>query len=88
MLEDYRAGPGLDRQHDQQDRDAGRQLACPTLCLWALHDDLPVLYGDVLGVWRAWAPHVQGRGLACGHHMAEEAPEALASELLAFLSGD
>jgi haloacetate dehalogenase len=57
----------------------------PTLCLWALADDLQDLYGDVLAVWRPWTTHLEGRGLACGHHMAEEAPDLLAAEILRFL---
>jgi haloacetate dehalogenase len=85
MLEDYRAGLGIDRAHDAADRAAGRHVACPTLVLWADGDDLPSLYGDVLAVWRAWAPDLRGRGLECGHHMAEEASDELAAELLAFL---
>lgn len=85
MLEDYRAGLGLDRGHDEADRRAGRKLHCPLLVLWCLRDDLEELHGDVLAVWRAWAADPRGRGLDCGHHVAEEAPEALAAELLAFL---
>lgn len=86
MMEDYRAGLGIDREHDEADRRAGRTLACPTLALWSLRDDLEALYGDVLSVWQPWAPDLRGRGLDCGHHMAEEAPEELARELLAFLA--
>ncbi|GLR82443.1 alpha/beta hydrolase [Azospirillum oryzae] len=86
MLEDYRAGLGIDRDHDAADRAAGRRLNCPVLALWSLRDDLEELYGDVLAVWRPWAPDLRGRGLDCGHHMAEELPEELARELLEFLS--
>ena len=85
MMEDYRAGLGLDRRHDEEDRRAGRRVACPVLVLWALGDDLPDLYGDVLGVWSGWADDLRGGPFDSGHHMAEEAPEALAAELLAFL---
>lgn len=85
MLEDYRAGLGIDRDHDAADRADGRRLSCPVLALWSLQDDLEELYGDVLAVWRPWAPDLRGRGLDCGHHMAEEAPEQLARELLEFL---
>lgn len=85
MCEDYRAGLGIDRAHDDEDRRAGRRLATRLLVLWAQRDDLPGLYGDVLAVWRGWSDDVRGRGLDCGHHMAEEAPEELAAELLAFL---
>ncbi len=87
MLEDYRAGLGPDRAADDDDRAAGRRIACPVLVLWASRDDLGVLYGDPLAVWRAWADDVRGRELDSGHHLAEDAPEALADELRRFLSG-
>jgi haloacetate dehalogenase len=87
MCEDYRAGLGIDRAHDDADRRAGRRVACPLLVLWAARDDLEELYGDVLGVWRGWATDLRGgRALDCGHHLSEEAPEELAAELRAFLS--
>jgi haloacetate dehalogenase len=86
MCEDYRAGLGIDRAHDDADRRAGRRLACPLLVLWAARDDLGELYGDVLGVWRNWAGDLRGRPVDCGHHLAEEAPEELAAELRAFLA--
>ena len=86
MCEDYRAGLGVDRSHDDADRAAGRQIACPVLALWAARDDLEDLYGDVLAVWEPWAPDLRGHALDSGHHMSEEVPDALAAELLAFLS--
>ncbi|HVJ40161.1 MAG TPA: alpha/beta hydrolase [Dongiaceae bacterium] len=85
MMEDYRAGLGIDRQHDAADRAAGRRIQCPFLCLWAEHDDLPALYGDVLPIWQHWVKEARGRVIACGHHMAEEAPDDLAAALLDFL---
>jgi haloacetate dehalogenase len=54
--------------------------------LWAQHDDMERLYGDPLQIWRAWADDVRGRGLPCGHHMAEEMPEVLAATLDRFLA--
>jgi haloacetate dehalogenase len=86
MFEDYRAGLGIDRDHDDADRRAGRGVACPVLVVWALRDDMEELYGDLLEVWRAWADDLRGARLDCGHHMAEEAPEALAAQLRAFLA--
>jgi haloacetate dehalogenase len=86
MCEDYRAGPTIDRQHDDADRQAGRRVTCPLLALWAAQDDLGDLYGDVLAVWRGWADDVRGGTLDCGHHMAEEAPDELAAELLDFFA--
>jgi haloacetate dehalogenase len=85
MCEDYRAGLGIDRAHDDADRAAGRRVACPTLVLWALRDDLEYLYGDPLAIWRAWADDLRGGSIDCGHHMAEEAPDELAARLRAFL---
>jgi haloacetate dehalogenase len=84
MIEDYRAGLAVDHLHDAEDRAAGRRIECPTLVLWSLRDDLEQLYGNVLEVWRPWTTSLTGKGLDCGHHMAEEAPEALAREILAF----
>ncbi|WP_454842069.1 hypothetical protein [Pseudomonas hormoni] len=51
MVEDYRAGLGIDRTHDEVDRRESRRVECPTMILWSLRDDLELLYGDVLGVW-------------------------------------
>lgn len=85
MLEDYRAGLTVDREHEAADRAAGRKIRCPTLCLWSEKDDLADLYGDVLAIWRNWADDVRGGAIPSGHHMAEEAPEALAQALMLFL---
>jgi haloacetate dehalogenase len=85
MCEDYRAGLGIDREHDEADRRAGRRLVCPTLVMWSLRDDLEDLYGDPLAIWQAWADDLDGAALDCGHHMAEEAPEAVVDQLRRFL---
>ena len=85
MIEDYRAGLGIDRAHDEEDRRHGRTVECPVLCLWSLQDDLEDLYGDVLGVWRRWAPDLRGQGINSGHHMAEEAPAEIVEALMPFL---
>jgi haloacetate dehalogenase len=86
MMEDYRAGLGVDRAHDEADRAAGRRVECPVLVLWATKDDMEELYGDPLEVWRPWAVDLSGSPIESGHHMAEEAPETLSAELLAFLA--
>jgi haloacetate dehalogenase len=85
MMEDYRAGLGIDRAHDDADRAAGRRVQCPSLVLWATRDDMEELYGDPLDVWGAWAHDLRGGPIESGHHIAEEAPEALVAELLPFL---
>ena len=78
MLEDYRAGLGVDRAADEADRAAGRRVACPTLVLWSSRDDLEELHGDPRPIWAAWTTDLRGGGpIDSGHHMAEDAPEEL-----------
>jgi haloacetate dehalogenase len=87
MLEDYRAGLGVDREHEEADRAAGRRVTCPLLVLWSSRDDLEELYGDPRDVWRDWATELRGGGpIDSGHHMAEEAPDELAAALRMFLT--
>jgi haloacetate dehalogenase len=86
MLEDYRAGLTIDRQHDDDDRSAGRRLRLPVLVLWASRDDMVELYGDPVAVWRDWADDVSGIEIDSGHHMAEEASEQVATALTNFLN--
>jgi haloacetate dehalogenase len=86
--EDYRAGLGVDRAADDADRAAGHRITCPTLVLWSTGDDMVQLYGDVLAVWEPWTTDVRGGPIDSGHHMAEEAPVALAAALTRFLAGD
>jgi haloacetate dehalogenase len=86
MLEDYRAGLGVDRQHEQQDRRAGRVVGCPTMFLWSSRDDMEDLYVDPLAVWQPWAADLRGRRIDSGHHMAEENPEDLSAALIDFLT--
>lgn len=84
MLEDYRAGLTVDRADEEADRAAGRRLRMPLLMLWSLRDDLERLYGDPLAIWHDWADDVRGHGIDSGHHVAEEAPEALTDALAEF----
>ncbi|GGL11614.1 alpha/beta fold hydrolase [Mangrovihabitans endophyticus] len=86
MLEDYRAGLGVDRDHEEADRQAGRRIGCPTLLLWSTRDDLERLYGDPVAVWEPWAPILSGTAIDSGHHMAEENPAAVTDALRTFLS--
>jgi haloacetate dehalogenase len=84
MCEDYRAGLGIDREHDEADRAAGRRIRCPLLVLWSTRDDMEELYGDPRTIWRAWADDVRGFGIDSGHHIGEDAPDALARALVDF----
>ena len=60
ICEDYRAGAGIDRAHDDADRAAGQRITCPLLVLWSAAGALPRFYGDVLDVWRPWADDLRG----------------------------
>jgi len=86
MLEDYRAGLGIDAEHERADRAAGRRVQQPLLVLWSSKDDLEELYGDPLQIWRGWAHNVTGHGIVSGHHVAEQAPDELAEALGSFLT--
>lgn len=82
MCEDYRAGLGIDRRHDDEDRAAERRVQCRTLVLWGTKSDLPLLYADIYGIWQNWvAGELTAKGIGTGHHIAEEAPAELGEEL-------
>jgi haloacetate dehalogenase len=88
MCEDYRAGLGVDRAHDEEDRRAGRRVRCPALVVWAGGDDMRDLYGDPVSVWRDWLADIRGGiEIDSGHHLAEDAPEELAACIRDFLAG-
>ena len=84
MLEDYRAGLTVDREHEEADRAAGNKIRSPLLVLWSRHDDYERLYGDPLAIWRNWATDLRGHSIDSAHHMAEEAPDALVAALADF----
>lgn len=81
--DDYRAGIGLDCDYDRADRDADTTIACPMLALWGD----PKGTRDLVPVWQRWADDVRGQGIACGHFIAEEAPNELLAAMTPFLQG-
>lgn len=83
--EDYRAAASIDLVHD--DADAGRKMEQPLLALWGEHGAVNTCF-DVLSLWRERASDVRGHTLAGGHYLAEELPDQVAAEFLAFFSGD
>lgn len=85
MCEDYRAGATYDLELDEGDRGVKR-IACPVLALWAAQDPLWGRF-DVLDIWRNWADDVRGRGLDCGHYLAEERSDEVYTELATFFVG-
>jgi haloacetate dehalogenase len=85
MCEDYRAGLGIDRAHEEADRAASRRIACPTLLLAATEDDID-MHGDPEAIWRPWvAGKLSSTPIHSGHHQAEEAPDELAQTLATFV---
>jgi haloacetate dehalogenase len=86
MLEDHRAGLGVDRAADEEGMRLGRRVSCPTLALWASRDDMELLYGDPLDIWRPWTLDLRCRRIDSGHHLAEEVPEELAQQITSFLA--
>ena len=85
MCEDYRAGAGLDVEHDLADKNHRRRIACPLLALWGGRWYLEDWY-DVLGIWREWADDVTGRAVDAGHYLAEERPDDVLAELRCFFA--
>ncbi|MDK8262957.1 alpha/beta hydrolase [Pseudomonas oryzihabitans] len=84
ICEDYRASAGIDLAHDQADLDAGRRLELPLRILWGAEGTVGRCF-DPLAEWRQVATQVSGRALPGGHYLAEELPELVADEALAFL---
>jgi haloacetate dehalogenase len=82
MCEDYRAGATIAVVHDDADRGDERVIDCPVLVVWSARGALPRFYGDVVEVWRPWAPDVRGVGLDASHFLVEDRPADIASLLL------
>jgi haloacetate dehalogenase len=58
--------------------------------LWSARDDMEDLYGPPLPLWRPWVADgvdLMAGSIDAGHHVAEEAPEAVAAALTDFLGG-
>jgi haloacetate dehalogenase len=84
ICEDYRASAGIDLEHDQADLDAGRRLELPLRVLWGAEGTVGRCF-DPLTEWRQVATQVSGRALPGGHYLAEEVPDLVLEEALAFL---
>lgn len=81
----YRNNPEADYAHDDADRSAGRKIECPTLVLWG-GGGRPHKGRNVLETWGNWASDLRGKGLSCGHFLAEESPDETFAELSAFFA--
>jgi haloacetate dehalogenase len=80
MCGDYRASFHLDREHDAEDRAAGRTIAAPALVV--IGEDETQLDPDL---WRRWTEDLTVARVPGGHFIPEEAPEELGEALAGFL---
>ena len=85
MCEDYRASAGVDLEHDRADRNSRALLRCPLFVLWGREGVVGRCF-DPLVEWSKVAQDVRGEAVACGHYIAEEAPEVLVRKALAFFN--
>jgi len=81
--DEYRAGAGIDLEHDRAER--GRKVAMPLLILWGQRSGQGSGY-DMLAVWREHADNVTGQAIASGHFLPEEAPDDTYRALRAFFA--
>lgn len=83
--DDYRAGAGIDVEHDLEDRRADRRITCPTLVLWGA-SGIAQSAETPLESWRAWADDLRGAPILSGHFLPEENPADTAAALDGFFT--
>jgi haloacetate dehalogenase len=84
IVADYRASAGIDVDHDEADRRAGRRLTMPVT---VVQQDWGTALGyEAAALWGAWADDLVHQTLDAGHFMAEEAPEDVVAALRALLA--
>lgn len=84
MCEDYRAAASIDMADDRASRENGAKIQCPLLVLWGAKGKIGEWY-EPLDIWRQYCTgEVTGGAVNSGHYLAEEAPDEVAEQLLAF----
>ena len=84
MCEDYRAAATIDLEHDRADR-GRRKICCPVHALWAREGVIDRLF-DPVHDFAEWSHgQVTGTPLPGGHYLAEEVPDLVLREVIAFL---
>ena len=53
MLEDYRAGIGVDADHDRATRREHGKISRPMLVAWSVRDELEQLHANPADIWRS-----------------------------------
>jgi haloacetate dehalogenase len=82
--EDYRAAATIDLEHDR-DHDTKR-IACPVRVLWGKLGVVGKLFQPMEDWQVKCREPVTGRALPAGHFIAEQMPDALLEEILAFFA--
>ncbi len=80
ICQDYRASVFIDAEHDRIDRDAGRQLAMPTLAMWQDPGDMALPF-DPLRIWNSWATDLRAEATNSGHFIPEEQPQRVVAAI-------
>ena len=83
ICEDYRASGTIDLVQDREDVARGRKLQQSVTVLWGENGAVGNCF-DVMALWRERAENVSGQSLPCAHYIAEEAPDLLLAQALAF----
>ncbi|MEL0254843.1 MAG: alpha/beta hydrolase [Burkholderiaceae bacterium] len=83
MCSDYRAGASFDRELDEKDKIAGKQIMAPLRLLCGAHG-FPAKSGNAVEVWRGWAQRVEASICDAGHFVMEENPQAVLAAFESF----
>ena len=81
VCEDYRAAVSIDLEHDEAD--LHRKIEMPMLVLWGERSHVQRSFKPI-EAWKERALDVRGKMLPCGHYPAEQVPDQVFDELLAF----
>ena len=88
ICEDYRAGAGIDLEHDEKDFKAGRKIDCPVLLLWGATGGVGRNHN--LGpaeIWTSYASNVvDAKTVPSGHYLMDEAPKETTEALRNFFA--
>ncbi|MEL7203631.1 MAG: alpha/beta hydrolase [Pseudomonadota bacterium] len=82
MCHDYRAGVGIDLEHDA--KDAGQTLDLPALVLWGA-DGVMARHFDVGDAWAERLSNIKSGAVPGGHFFVDIAPQQVAETLQRFL---
>jgi haloacetate dehalogenase len=83
--DEYRAGAGIDLEHDRADR--AKKITMPLLVLWGKTSGQGSGY-DMLSVWHDHANDVRGHAVDTGHFLPEDAPDPTCAALRRFFKGE